>query len=140
MVAHPDAPRATAPVKPAKADKKKKGKKEAAVLPRENYITITFRPHDSMFPVFGYTAGVILKDGSESTVTIGKDKFSLFASGDTAWARTTAIDQAIAKTLRKAPTLEASAKTVKGALLRDKFSLKGADQAYKKIATSCGIP
>lgn len=130
------------PAKKAAPVKKVKGKKgkAPATLPREAYITITFRPSETLFPVFSYTAGVILKDSAEAMVKAGTQKFSLFNAQDGAWARTSPVDQTITRAVRKEKLLEIRARTAKGKILNDKFSLKGSESAYLKIAKACGIP
>jgi invasion protein IalB len=124
--------------------KKAKNKKAAAPAPREApreaYAMLTFRPAESMAPVFNYNAGALLKEGAETAVAMGKEKFSLFNAGDSAWARTAMIDRDIAAHLSKGGAMQITAVSVKGGSLRDKFDLKGADGAYRKIATACGIP
>ncbi len=144
MIAHPVAsstPKVDAP--PAKAVKGKKGKKEkkaAAPAKREAYIVLTFRPAESMAPVFTYNAGMMLKESAEATLVSAKDNFSLFTAQDSAWARTSSIDQGVAKILRRGGMLEITVPAARGGMLKDTFDLKGGEAAYKKIATACGIP
>ncbi|HVY12245.1 MAG TPA: invasion associated locus B family protein [Alphaproteobacteria bacterium] len=137
MIAHP---LEAASMKVEKITKTKKGtKKTVSTVPREAYIMLTFRPAEGTAPVFNYNAGTVLKEG-EARLVAGKDDFSLFTTQDGAWARTPALDQSIAKTLRKGGKLEITATAAKGAALRDRFDIKGAEDAYRKIATACGIP
>jgi invasion protein IalB len=124
---------------PVKKTISKKGK-AATALPRAASITIAFRPSENLFPVFSYTAGTGLKDGAEAIVTAGAQTFSLFNAQDSAWARRTAADQALTQAVRKEKRLEIRAKTAKGKILNDKFSLKGSESAYRKIVKGCGIP
>jgi hypothetical protein len=134
MVTHPATPaRKAAPVK-------KTSKTSKTPLPREPALTITFRPSESLLPVFSYTAGVILKDNAEAVVTAGDRKFSLFNARDGAWARTGPVDQALTKAARKEKFMDVRTRTAKGKILNDKFSLKGSENAYRKIAQACGIP
>jgi hypothetical protein len=134
MIAH-------APLAPAPKVKKAKGKKEAAPAARDAYVMLTFRPSETTAPVFTYNAGTVLKDGAEAALTSGKEKITLFIAGDAAWARTSTVDRDIAQLLKKGEgKMEIAAPGAKGSALRDTFSLKGADSAYKKITTACGIP
>ncbi|MBI3419655.1 MAG: hypothetical protein HY053_05945 [Proteobacteria bacterium] len=133
MVAHPiEKPEPKKPVKTGKAK---------PALPREAYVMVTFRPGENLAPVFSYGAGVILKEGSEALLlNLNKEKFSLFTSGEGAWARASATDQAIVKMMQKGGAMAVVAVSAKGGKLADKFDLKGAAEAYKKIAGACGIP
>ena len=62
-------------------------KDEGAYTKRgEIYALITHRPAEGTKNVFNYIAGYTYKPGSEVTVTIDGQRFSLFTQDDSAWA------------------------------------------------------
>lgn len=104
-------------------------------------LTITHRPTENSKDVVSYTAGYNYKPMSDATLHIGKNSFSLFTSQDTAWSRDAATDHKIAAALQSAPSLTISGTPARknAVVLTDKFSLKGAAEAYHSISKACGV-
>ncbi len=123
---------------PARKKKKKSGKSKASTRPA--YAMVTFRPTESMLPVFSYIAGRTLKKGSEAAVRIDKDRFNLFTAKDTGWTRTSAGDREVTEAVVNGARMRITAKAANGTRLRHVFSLKGSFAAYRKIRRACGIP
>ncbi len=102
------------------------------------YALITNRPADGTKNVFSYIAGYTYKPGSNVTVTIGKDKFTLFTQDDTAWAPDGATDNKISAAMRKGKFMVVKGVSAHGTETTDNFALKGTGAAYEAITRDCG--
>lgn len=105
------------------------------------FLTITHRPTENSKDVVSYTAGYNYKPSSDATLRIGKYNFNLFTSQDTAWSRDAATDHKIAAAIQNFPSLTITGTPAKKptTTFTDKFTLKGAGEAYRSISKACGI-
>lgn len=103
------------------------------------YLMVTLRPSETFDPVISYRSGYIFKSSSEVAAKMGPKPYNLFTDKDQAWARSTAIDVAFTKALRKSPSLSMEGQAVEGQKSLDRFDLTGTDKAYLAIAKACGI-
>lgn len=105
----------------------------------DTYLMVTLRPSETFDPVISYRAGYIFKSSSEVAAKMGPKPYNLFTEKDQAWARSTAIDVAFTKALRKSPQLVMEGQPAAGPKSVDRFDLTGTDKAYLAIAKACGI-
>ena len=103
------------------------------------YALITHRPSEGTKNVFSYIAGYPYKEGSEVSVTIGSEKFSLFTQDETAWAADADADNRLTDAIRKGSNLVVKGTSKRGTLTSDSFSLKGSGDAYAAISKECGL-
>lgn len=103
------------------------------------YALVTHRPAEGAKNVFSFMAGYPYEVGSEATVTIGSDKFSLFTQDDTAWAPDAAGDEKITAGIQKGVNMIVKGKSKRGTLTTDTFSLRGSGKAYEAITKECGL-
>lgn len=103
------------------------------------FAVITHRPNEKSKNVFSFIAGYDFKAGSEVRASIGKQNFTLFTQGDSAWASDTATDNKIANAVRRGSTLVVKGTSSRGTDTVDTFGLGGSSAAYKAISTKCGI-
>ena len=105
------------------------------------YLMITHRPSEGSSDVVSYTSGYVFKAIDDVTLKIGKDDFSLFTQKDTAWARDTRTDHAIAAAIKanKVMTITGSPAAKGAKPVTDKIDLTGADKAYAAIGKACGL-
>lgn len=103
------------------------------------YALITHRPAENSKNVFSYITGYPYKEGSEASVKIGGQTFSLFTQGETAWAPDADADARIAQAIQKGSTMVVKGTSTRGTLTTDTFSLKGSGAAYDAISKACGI-
>ena len=106
----------------------------------EIFALVTNRPAEGSKNVFSYIAGYTYKPGSEVSLTIGDQKFSLFTQDDTAWAADAATDAKIAEALRKGSGFVVKGTSSRGTATTDTFSLKGSGSAHDAINKECGTP
>jgi invasion protein IalB len=103
------------------------------------YAMITHRPSEKSFSVVSFVGGYAYKPGSEATVTVGNQRFSLFTDGDTAWAYDDATDKALALAVRSGDKMILVGTSARGTQTTDTFSLSGTGAAYKAIGAACGV-
>jgi hypothetical protein len=103
------------------------------------YVLVTHRPKDKVINVVNVEAGYTYQDGSEVTVSIGSQTFTLFTHGGQAWARDTATDAALVKAMRAGASMTVVGISARGTTTTDTYSLKGFSAAHQAIAQACGV-
>jgi hypothetical protein len=102
------------------------------------FALITHRPAEGSHDVFSYITGYSYKSGSDASVKIGGDSFTLFTQDDTAWAPNDVVDGKIAAAIRKGSDMVVKGTSARGTPTTDTFSLKGSGSAYDAITKECG--
>lgn len=103
----------------------------------EIYALITHRPVDGTKNVFSYMTGYPYKAGSDASVKIGTNKFTLFTQDETAWAPDSETDDALADAIRKGSTMTVKGVSTRGTQTTDTFSLSGSGAAHDAITKEC---
>jgi hypothetical protein len=80
---------------------------------------------------FGY------KEGSEVTLTVEGRAFTLFTSGDRAWASDAKQDNQLIAAMMKGSTLTAKGTSARGTYALDTYSLKGFIKAHQRMKALC---
>lgn len=101
------------------------------------FALITYRPAEGSKNVFSYIAGYSYKGGSDVTVTIDNEKFTLFTQDDTAWAPDAATDNKISEFLRKGNKMVVKGTSSRGTSTTDTFSLSGSGSAWDAVNKEC---
>jgi hypothetical protein len=115
-------------------------KTEPTAMKRKTVMaTVTHRTEDQVANVVSFAEGYPLNEDDDVTLEVGKDKFSLFAKDDSAWARTSDIDKQIVTALakEKAAVLKANPKKGRGTV--DTYSLAGFAKALALIDKACDV-
>ena len=113
-------------------------RKEGAYSSRgQVYALVTHRPSDKSFDVVTVMAGYTYKPGSEVTVQIGNDKFSLFTEEGMAWA-SDEDDHKLVDAMKKGSEMSIHGVSSRGTETTDTYSLAGFTKAYTAIGTACG--
>ena len=102
------------------------------------YALITSRPAEGTNNVFSYIAGYPYKEGSEVTVTIGTQSFSLFTQDETAWTADAETDNRLASAIRGGSKMVVKGTSPRGTLTTDTYSLRGSSAAHDAISGKCG--
>jgi len=100
---------------------------------------ITHWAADKTKNVISVSAGYAYKDESTATVTVDDHDFTLATVGETAWARDSGTDTAIAEAIRKGSSLSVTGTSKHGTKTKDTYSLKGSSAAYEAITKTCGF-
>jgi hypothetical protein len=115
-------------------------KTEPAGVKRQSVMaTITHRTEDKVSNVVSFTEGYPLNESGGVTLEVGKDKFTLFAKDDSAWAATPDLDKAIVTALSKEKRAVLKAMPKKGHGTTDTYSLAGFDKALALIDKACDV-
>ncbi len=103
------------------------------------FALITHRPGEKTKNVFSYITGYTYKEGSDVTVNVNNEKFTLFTQKDMAWAPDQASDNRITDAIRKGSRMVVKGSSSRGTLTTDTFSLKGSGGAHDAINKACGV-
>jgi type IV secretory pathway VirJ component len=101
--------------------------------------TVTHRTEDQVANVVSFDVGYPLNEDDDVTVEIGKDKFTLFARDDSAWARTSDLDKQIVTALAKEKQAIVKGNPKKGHGTADTYSLAGFAKALALIDKACDV-
>ncbi len=103
------------------------------------FALITHRPGEKTKNVFSYVTGYTYKDGSDVTVKVDSNKFTLYTQKDMAWTPDQASDNKLAQAIRKGSKFTVKGTSSRGTLTTDTFSLKGSGGAHDAINKACGV-
>ncbi|MEQ1889080.1 MAG: invasion associated locus B family protein [Alphaproteobacteria bacterium] len=103
------------------------------------YLFITHRPASKVTNEVSVIAGYPFKPGSAATMTIGKQKFSLFTEGDGAWIEKPADEARLIAAMQQGDKLTISGTSQRGTKTTDTYSLAGFSAALKSINEACGV-
>lgn len=101
------------------------------------YVVVTHRPNEKSYDVVNINAGYAYKANVEAEMKIGAQTFSLFTSGETAWARNGKTDKAIVAAMKRGSRMIVNGTSSKGTKTKDTYSLNGFTSAYKAISNKC---
>lgn len=101
------------------------------------YFLITHRPKQGVRNEISVIIGYPFKKDSTAKLTAGAASFSLFTSGDGAWAENATADRQIIAALKKAKAMQLKGTSARGTATTDDFSLDGLSPALDKIDAAC---
>lgn len=101
--------------------------------------TVTHRTEDQVANVVSFDEGYPLNEDDDVTVEVGRDKFTLFAKDDSAWARTSELDKQIVTALAKEKDAVVKGTPKKGHGTTDTYSLSGFAKALALIDKACNV-
>lgn len=105
----------------------------------EVFALVTHRPSEGTKNVFSYITGYTYKPGSDVTVKVNGQTFTLFTQEDTAWTVDPETDKKLTDSIRKGSRMVVKGTSSRGTLTTDTFSLKGSGMAYKIISQKCAV-
>jgi len=103
----------------------------------EIYVLITRRKAEGFKDVVSFHQGYPLKKDNDVQVSIGKSKYKLFASGETAWTYESKDDVALVKSMRAGSTMQVNGISTRGTKTKDVYSLKGISAAHAAMKKAC---
>jgi len=103
------------------------------------YVLVTHRPAEKLLGVISVAAGYTYKPGSEPSLAIGAEKFSLFTDADMAWANDQPTDAAIVRAMKAGREMIVKGISSRGTKTSDSYSLKGFTAAYRAIGKACEV-
>lgn len=103
------------------------------------FVQVTHRPAEKIKNEISFTAGYTYRPGSAVEIDIDGAKFTLFTSGDSAWARDAKSDEGLVKAMGAGRTMVVRGTSSRGTLTTDTYSLAGFTAARNAAAKACGV-
>lgn len=101
------------------------------------YMFLSTRPADNVRNEFSVLVGYPLDEDVDPSITIGDDKFALYARQSGAWIRNVAEESRLIEAMRKGANLEMKSTSGRGNETTDRYSLSGVSQALDRVAQEC---
>lgn len=105
----------------------------------EIFMLVTHRPGEGARDVFSYITGYPYKPGSDATIKVGSERFTLLTQDETAWTAGAEEDKKLVENLRRGSSAVVTGTSSRGTLTTDNFSLAGSSAAYDTISRECGV-
>ena len=101
-------------------------------------LFVAYRPANQVKGEVSFTGGYEFRDGSQVTMEIGSDSFTMFVNGETAWPATPADDQKIITAMKRGTTATVTGVSQRsGTTTKDTFSLLGFTAALEEAERRC---
>lgn len=101
------------------------------------YMFVSTRPAENVANEVSVIMGYPLKPGSDASVEIGSDKFTMYTQGDGAWIKNAAEEPQLVEALRKGADAVVRGLSSRGTKTTDRYSLKGVTQAIERATREC---
>jgi hypothetical protein len=98
---------------------------------------VAVRPADNVRNEVSYLSGYPFKEGSNVTVTVGSNNYTLFTNGENAWTQSGAEDDQITAAFRAGSDARVVGESSRGTTTRDVFSLSGFTAALDAARQRC---
>lgn len=116
------------------------GKSEPAGSKRGDvYLFVTHRPASKITNEISVIAGYPYKAGSDASINVGKEKFSLFTENDGAWVEKPEDEARLLVAMKQSDRLTVTGTSQRGTKTTDTYSLAGFSAALKTINKACGV-
>lgn len=103
----------------------------------EILLFVFYRPGAGVNGQVTFTGGYPFASGSTAEMDIGGTKFDLFTEGDWAWPATPEDDARIVAAMKRGSSAILSARSGRGTVTRDTFSLLGFTAGVEEAASRC---
>jgi Invasion associated locus B (IalB) protein len=101
------------------------------------FLMVAVRPADNVRNEVSFLAGYPFKEGSNVTVTVGSNDYTLFTNGENAWTQSGAEDDQITAAFRAGSEARVVGESSRGTTTRDVFSLSGFTAALDSARERC---
>lgn len=103
----------------------------------EILLFVFYRPGAGVNGQVTFTGGYPFASGSTAELDIGGTKFELFTEGEWAWPATPEDDARIVAAMKRGAEATVSARSGRGTVTRDQFSLLGFTAGVEEAASRC---
>ena len=100
-------------------------------------LFVFYRPNAGVQGQVTFTGGYPFAGGSTAELDIGGTKFELFTEGEWAWPATPEDDARIVAAMKRGSSATVSARSGRGTVTRDTFSLLGFTAGVEEAANRC---
>lgn len=97
-----------------------------------------FRPGAGVDGQVTFTGGYPFAGGSTVNVNVGGQEYEMFTEGEWAWPASTADDAKIIAALKRGASATLTARSSRGTITKDTFSLSGFTAAVEEAEKRCG--
>jgi hypothetical protein len=101
------------------------------------FLMVAIRPADNVRNEVSFLSGYPFREGSNVTVTVGSDNYTLFTNGENAWTQSGAEDDQITAAFRAGSEARVEGESSRGTTTRDVFSLSGFTAALDAARERC---
>ena len=103
------------------------------------WTLVTHRPYKNVQDEVSIYVGYPFEKGSEATVEIDGEKFTLFTDNETAWASSPSLDHKLVQAMRKGRRMVVRGLSERGTKTVDSYSLLGFTAAHEAISKACKV-
>lgn len=114
-----------------------RGGRPVSVRRGDILLFVTFRPGSGARGEVSFTGGYPFANGSNVTMEIGSDTFTLFTDGDWAWPANATDDAALLAAMKRGAQAVLTGQSGRGTTTRDTFSLLGFTAAMEEAEARC---
>lgn len=100
-------------------------------------LMVIYRPDANANGQVAFTGGYPFADGSSVTLEIGTNSYDLFTDGEWAWATNGEMDAAIVTAMKRGADAVLTARSARGTVTKDSFSLLGFTASVDDAAARC---
>lgn len=111
--------------------------KPAGVRRGDAYFYVSSWTQDNVEHEVNIKLGYPIREDVAVEVTIGSDKFSLFAKGENAYLDSRESEQKLIDAMRRGSTMVVQGRSERGTLTTDEYSLMGLTAAVERSAKEC---
>jgi hypothetical protein len=101
------------------------------------FLMVAIRPGDNVKNEVSFLGGYPFKEGSNVTLTVGSNNYTLFTNGENAWTQSGAEDDTITAAFRAGSDARVVGESSRGTTTRDTFSLSGFTAALDAARQRC---
>ena len=115
----------------------RRGGKDVEVKRGDIFLMVATRKADKVSNEVSFLAGYPFESGSNVTIKVGSNSFSLFTDGENAWTKSSAEDKRVTQAFRRGARAVVTGKSQRGTTTTDTFSLSGFTAALKAAQARC---
>jgi hypothetical protein len=101
------------------------------------FLFVSTRPAEKVKEEISVIIGYPFKPNLDASAEIGTASFAMYTQADGAWIKNAAEEARMVDAMRKGSDLVVKGESGRGTKTTDTFSLKGIDQALRRIAQDC---
>lgn len=101
-------------------------------------LMVFYRPSEGAKGQVAFTGGYPFASGSTVNVNISGNEFEMFTEGEWAWPASASDDAKMVTAMKRGASAIVSARSGRGTLTKDTFSLSGFTAAVEDAETRCG--
>lgn len=111
---------------------------QTSVKREDNFLAVTRRPHENTYDEISVMLGTLFHKKSKPTLGVDNKKvIAMMINEDAAFIKEKAVEKQLIQEMIAGNVVRTQAKSAKGSILRETFSLKGFSKAYEALKKAC---